>query len=352
MSGLVGRPVFRVADGQYFWEDVLLSATLRDEWESVVADVRESLACLRWWQQSGRALPQADVDAAAAEFRYARDLVSAADMHAWLDSWGLSVGAWMGYVRRTLARERAAAEGDPAELAAALQPDDDAVHAALVPALVCSGALARFAHALAADAAVAERAEAMDGDAAAIDEMLARVPEALLAALVAPLDAAERQERLRVVAGLAVARRRFRDAVLTPKMLRRELEGRQLDWIHVDYRTAAFPTDGMAREAVLCVRDDGLDLSTVAHEAGVKIASTGAWLGEVDRQLRDQLLAARAGDVVGPVGVGDAYVIHQVDAKRLPTLDDPDVRARIEASALARALGGAESDRVVWLVRP
>jgi hypothetical protein len=46
------------------------------------------------------------------------------------------------------------------------------------------------------------------------------------------------------------------------------------------------------------------------------------------------------------------YLVHQVEAKRLPSLDDPDVRRRAEESALRHALGAAVNDGVRWEVTP
>src|SRR5262245_23322246 len=51
-----------------------------------------------------------EIDRTAAEFRYARDLVTAAEMHSWLASCDLDVEDWMEFILRSCLRTRWADE--------------------------------------------------------------------------------------------------------------------------------------------------------------------------------------------------------------------------------------------------
>lgn len=346
MRSLFGRPVLTAGDAQYFWEDVLLASVLRGDWSDLERLVREELDCARRSREGAGEPSPAEVDAAAADFRYERNLVSAAETYAWLERWGLGAGEWMEWVRRSLARARAGRPpgGGATDLAAA----EEEVLLALPVTLVCSGAADRFALALAERAAAL--AVAGDGGDAATEAVLARFPADLAARGFGALSAARLRERERVVARAECGLRRFREMVLTPRALHHEVGGRHLDWIRVEYCSAYFPTESMAREAVLCVREDGLALDEVAAGAGTSLRRARCWLEEVERGLRERLLASRSGELLGPVRENGGFLVHRVESKCLPTLEDPEVRRRAEQSALRSALAAAVNDRVRWKV--
>jgi hypothetical protein len=77
---------------------VILAGPLWGDWTALQERVRSGLACLATLDELDEdeedALDEANVETAAAEFRYARDLVAAADLEAWLEGRGLSVEAW------------------------------------------------------------------------------------------------------------------------------------------------------------------------------------------------------------------------------------------------------------------
>jgi prepilin-type processing-associated H-X9-DG protein len=89
---------------------VVLAGLLWGDWMALEERVRSGLACLARIddldEDDADALDEADVETAAAEFRYARDLVAAADLEAWLERRGLSVEAWLDFIRRGLLIER------------------------------------------------------------------------------------------------------------------------------------------------------------------------------------------------------------------------------------------------------
>jgi hypothetical protein len=92
MHGWPAGPVFSVGDSRYDWADVLVAAHLRGDWAGLETQIRQGLACQRALDnddETDEADPQA-VDAAATEFRYARDLVSAEEAEAWLAEHGLT----------------------------------------------------------------------------------------------------------------------------------------------------------------------------------------------------------------------------------------------------------------------
>jgi hypothetical protein len=232
-------------------------------------------------------VPEAELKDAEARFRYERGLVAAEELEAWLAGWELSVSEWRDYLRGTLtAGERAA----------------------WVTA-VCSGALEQAAQELAAMAAVGE---------ALGDQDLDRAYE-------------------RFVADVAT-----RDALTSV------LEQRRSDWIRVECRTLILTTEAAAREAALCVRDDGMALAEVAAQAGVELREHSLYLEDAADELSTALLSSRAGELLGPLPLGDRYALVLVDGKVEPTLDDPEILRRVQDAARQRAIDREVMNRVTW----
>ena len=98
-----------------------------------------------------------------------------------------------------------------------------------------------------------------------------------------------------------------RVAATTEGDLAREVERRGLEWLRIEGTSVELPTEGMAREAALLVRDDGRPLAEVAAECGVQARSLRVYVGEVDADLAPALLGANVGDLIGPEVQDDSF---------------------------------------------
>ncbi len=300
MSSMRERVVFTVGADVYRWDDVFRDARRRDEWARLELEVREGAACL----DAGRAPPAQEVRSAATAFRYERGLLAAEDLEEWLAERGLTLAGWLDHVRRTVARERHA--GELEELVRA-HPGGVSEERLLTTG-VCTGTFAAFARSLAAHAAVRRDGEELD---AALD--------------------------------------RFRHEVLAgDDAIQKELELHRLDWVQLDLAALTFSHDEAAREAIACIRDDGLSPEDTAAMAGTSVRRLRLQLDAVEQALGAQLAAATAGDVLGPLDwLGGPTAVLVAD-KRMPSLDDPDTRRRAEDAAVRRAVERAIDERVRW----
>jgi hypothetical protein len=296
-----GRPLFAVTDDVYRWEDVVGLARVRGDWEALANEVRAGLRAL-----AELGAPDAEqVDAAQAEFRYARGLIAGDDLEAWLDRRGLTVEDWTAYCERRVAR---ASLAEPPELPL----DDEAVEANLWAEGVCSGLLEQTAQHLARMTAVAPG-----------------VPlEHLEQAFVAFCESAAAGERMD-----------------------RMIHANQLEWLRFAYEAADFAEEDAALEAALCIRSDGDSLGEVASRAGAACEPRREWLDELPPELVPPLLAARPGALIGPVQVGDRYRLALLHEKQPPDPGDEAVRARARAAVIERAVTRETNERVVWLER-
>jgi hypothetical protein len=347
MKRLFGQEVFSTAGRTYCWEDVVLGAALWGEWAAIETRTRRGLACLARSRRGDEKLDKREVAAAANAFRYERDLISGDEAKAWLAGWGLTVEAWMEYVQWTLLRERSAMS----------TADDVAVSAGqiashIVYEAVCSGDLARLARMLAGRVAVAELAAEEATDAGATDgesDSAAARLDAVLAPDGWPGGSAQalrdKAENLRLV------ERRYAASLprlVTSKATAEQIRTHYLDWLRIDSDVTAFPTEDMAKEVALSVREDGMTLVEVAAEVGRPVKRYSGCMDGYDRTVKNVLLAATPGDLVGPFFHGGAYHLLHVLEKTVPSRDDPETVERAERATLEAALARETNGRVRW----
>jgi hypothetical protein len=346
-------PLFAVGDMTFTRDDVVLAAAMSGEWAALVDQVTSGLACLARLDDlddPDAELPESEVDEAANDFRYARDLAAAADMEVWLERHCLDADAWLDYVRRSLLRARWA--GDLAGIVEEYEVDDDDVAGAMACEALCSGLVATVAVRLAARAAMhaavvaAENGGSNDGEVRRlVDAVPADVVEGRLPGLPRPVS----HDRLERLARLEAASTRFARSRVTTEAVRAAIAAHQLEWTRIAARYVALPTEDAAAEAALCLRDDGQALATVAAAAGSESCDGEWFLDDVEAPLRAALVGAQAGDVVGPVRLGQTFLVIQLAARRTPAEEDPDARARAEREVLDAAVAREVAERVRWL---
>jgi hypothetical protein len=370
MKELFGTAVFESSAEPYYWEDVALFALLTGRWDELEEQLRAGLAAQAHFAASGDSPHEAKIDEAAAEFRYERELITAAETEAWLQAAGLTASEWMGFVEREVLREACADELE--EFLEEHDPDAGEVLQAMRVKWICDGTGRLLAEGLAEWVAAA----GVEGVGATSEYGIGATGETLvgmghigesaeyvvvpaveltdeereLAARLPGLEPVRLARRFARLKRLQAAEARFRAAVTTPEAVRREVEHHRLDWVRITCEVAEFPTEAHAREAAMCVREDGMSLEEAAEGARTEVDEVRLLLSDVDAQLRHALLPARAGDLVGPLQAGEGWALFAVREKSLPALDDPDTAELAAAEAAERAIREQVSRRIRWLV--
>jgi hypothetical protein len=343
---------FTVGEERYRWSDLILAAMRGGEWAEVEEVAARGLACQRQARAEEIVADPAARAKAAADFRYARGLVTAEEMMGWLARWGLTTEDWRAWVDRDLLRARWAATLGEIE-ARHLLPVDEIAAAVWVEA-VCSGALPRLAQTLAGRAAAlaaVREAGTPEEPVAATTGEADRLAEVAQYALGATLGV-DCPERLAHLAEADEAFEVYRARVMTPAAIAAAVEARRLDWIRLDLAIARFAEESAAREAVCCVREDGVALAEIAREAGAAFTESRVLLAEAPAGLRSHLLGAEPGDLLGPLADHGALLLVAVHAKTLPDAIDPDVKQRAEAQVLEGAVRREMEARVHWRMIP
>ena len=325
MLRLLDERIFSLGSSTYTIRDLMAAAHRWGDWAGLEAEVGQGLACVERADDTDDDVDDNELDSAAQEFRYARELVSGQEMEAWLARWSLDVDEWMEFVRRSRLRERWTAELSSIVAEYPVDPED--IEAALHAEAVCSGFLARMARKLAARASAAARARA---EGWLVND---------------PATGGGREPTLEEI---DVGFQHFFTHIVTPPALTAQIDAHRLDWILADCRCLSLTTMESAKEAALCVREDGMELDEVAGNAGASVEEAHAFLEDYDAALHDALLAARPGELVGPIAAGDRFFLVLVGNKVLPSLDDPAVRRRAEERLLESALRREVHGRVQW----
>lgn len=297
--------MFTAGGRGYTWAHVIDAARMRGDWATLQRDLLRLLA--REDELGGaEALPVSEVRAAANEFRYRLGLLSADELQDWLKRHDVTVDEWMGEMRRSLLEpvdHEPNAEPQVSERASW-------VHA------VCSGKLAEFSQTLAEEVAV----NLSEKPAVAGDELGA----------------------------LPQQRQRFCETVSEESALVGEIANNKIDWTRIDLRLLKHPDENLVREAALCVKLDGRPLADVARDAGTPLRERSVLLQDVEPALRIRLLAAEAGELVGPLRVGGDHELALVVRRVSPRIDDPAVRRRAAETVVRRALAAEVNRHVTW----
>ncbi|MDQ6888368.1 MAG: hypothetical protein M3068_13935 [Gemmatimonadota bacterium] len=346
MADFLERPVFAVAGDPFAWYEVLLASSRWGDHASLEREIREGLAVERWADDQEQGPSAEAVAAAAAAFRYERQLVTAREMREWLQALSLSLTEWSGYIRRALLRRDHAAR--LLNLTGTYPATDPEVAAQLLPEGVCSGSLQRTARKLAGRSSAIlghDSTEPEEGNEDADIPISLPIPLAILLEHIDPerLLAAERR-----LARIDRAFQRFRSETITAGAVRERIGAHHLDWIRFHCRTLFFPDREMAREAVLCLRDDSSALDEISASARVRSEDAHVYLEQIDDLARDRFLGARRGELVGPLDREGAFVVYQIVDKVLPSEQDPEIRRRAEDSVLRSVLTREVEARVAW----
>ncbi len=298
------RPLFAVGGDVYGWEDVVRLARLGGEWETVVVEARAGLVALRELESRGAAPEPDDVEEAGQQFRYARGLLAGDELSGWLEQRGLTSTDWRDYLRRRLACD-------------ALDEPPEHVHVSIAEVDACAW---------------------VDGICSGRLDVAARTLARMVA--VAPGVPLERLHEEFAA---------FCETVANDHAIGREIEANKLEWLRIRYESIEFDNKDAAAEAAFCVQTDGLSLPEVAGRAGASVSEHVAWLDEVEPELGSRLLAARPGDVIGSLQLGERYLLLQVQEKTSPSSDDEAVRARAARAVVDRVVAREVNERVIWL---
>ncbi len=337
MDDFFAGPVFQVDHETFSWRDVVLFTHRLDRWEPLLRDMDAGLTAVRLFGRDEDEALEARAEAAAAEFRYDRDLITAEETEAWLRERGTTAAEWLAGIRRAVFREHYA--GRLVGLGrAGTSPRRELVQAIRVE-LLCTGLGRELAEVCAEYAAAAAAVGCLVPGAA---------PVGLPDSLPPGLEASHALTRLPLLDQIREGADRFRQAVMTDEALGREMQLHKMEWVRLECRTLTFPDLPAAREAVLCIREDGIDIDEVAANAGLEAADARFYVDDMEPSAQASFVSAMMGDLIGPSATETGYTLFHVLSKAIPEDSDPEIRERAAGRLFARALANEAQRRVRW----
>lgn len=317
-----GGTAFRV-------DDAVASALFRGELDAAIDETLALLSAEECAEAEGFTVDDGALQARSERFRYEHDLISAGETEAWLNTRGMTTEDFGRWLYQRLCPSAAASDQEmtvPEDFADLLR-----IH------LWFSGRMDDLAKDLrrrvAADLELSHAGRPVSG-APAMQRFFDRhelEPGKVSEWLSAFgrdrtwLDAAARMEAAfdQVVAG-----------ALDMEARQARLRSMQLSLARIEMETLELDSQAAAREAVLCVKDDGASLASVARDAGYHAERAAIWIDDLDPRVAQRLLGAAAGEVVGPIECDRRFVVHQVIRKIEPALSDPVVSERVDAAVI------------------
>jgi hypothetical protein len=276
------------------------------------------------------------VSAAAEEFRYGHDLISAQETEAWLANRNLTLDDFSDYFTRRYYAATAA------ENVIAEEVEYDSASSELrqsfLADLVLSGEFDRiateFIWRLAAGCTEPDpTSEAISIEKRRLFERK-KIKPAQLPNWLKKIgrDPTWFDEMLRVEA----AYHRCCERILVPQARQRELAAFGLLLTRIEMEVIELESRDAAQEALFCVREDGMSMKELAAEGRYPYRRAAFVLEDIPVDAQQRFMSASTGDILGPMSRGDGFEVCRVINKIEPQADDSRVQSRIDHRLLER----------------
>lgn len=94
-----------------------------------------------------------------------------------------------------------------------------------------------------------------------------------------------------------------------------------------------------------------MTLDEVAVTAHSQVKEWSFYADEIDADVRPVFLAARQGDLLGPLKLRAGYPLFALKKKTMPEVDDPQIISRAEKAIVANLTSQAINERVNWMAQ-
>ncbi|PYI96630.1 MAG: hypothetical protein DME98_11515 [Verrucomicrobia bacterium] len=281
-------------------------------------------------------LDESAISSAVEAFRYEYDLITAEETEAWLANRGLTFDDFSDYFTRqcyaTAIREKIVSDEMEYQCAS---PD---LRRSFLTELILSGDLDRMTSDLMARLAARCAGDEPTPDAIAAEERKFlhrnRIKSAQRTDWLEKLgrDSKWLDEMLVIEA----AYRTHCDRLLVPEARQHELMALRLPLTQFEIEVIELESRDAAKEALFCVRQDGMSMEEVATEGRYPYRRSDFLLEDVPVDAQQRFLSVSAGNVLEPIARGDGFELCRVVSKIEPQADDPSVQSRIDGRLLDR----------------
>jgi hypothetical protein len=321
---------------EYTAQDAIDAAIFRGEVEPKWKDFLRNVAAEDRADELDVDPDEAAVSAAAEAFRYEHDLITAEETEAWLVNRGLTFDDFTDYFTRQCYADA---------LQENLVPDDVEYNSAssdlremFLAELILSGELDQLTNELMCRLAARCADKELAPDAIANEERLFfdrnHLNRKQLTNWMGKLG--RNSEWFSEMLAIEATYRRRCDTLLVPQARQRELVTLRLPLTRFETEVIELESRDAAKEALFCVREDGMSMEEVALEGRYPYRQMDFLLGDIPADVQQNFLSVSAGDVLEPIEHGDGFQLCRVIKKIEPQPDDPTVKSRIDQRLLDR----------------
>ena len=129
---------------------------------------------------------------------------------------------------------------------------------------------------------------------------------------------------------LEAAYHRVCETVLNPQARKKQLAMLRMPLTQFEAEVIEVESRDAAREALLCIREDGMSMEEVAAEARYPYRRLTFLHQDVAGELQQKFWSVGAGDMLEPVPRGDGFELYRITKKTEPELNDAAVQQRID----------------------
>ena len=319
---------------EYTARDAVDAAIFRGEFEEKWQTFLYHVAAEERADELELELDESAISAAAEEFRYSHDLITAEETEAWLANRGLTFDDFSDY----FARQYCAGAVDEGFLPEQIGYTSAApeLRDLFVAELILSGELedltAKLMWRLAARCAGKEPAsEAIAAEKRKFLDRISIEP----AQLPRWLEELGRDSQwLNEMLAIEAAYGAHCDKLLVPEARQHELMAQRLHLTRFEIELIELESHDAAKEAQFCVREDGMSMEEVATEGRYPYRRADFLLEDLPADAQQKYFSGSPGDVLEPTPRGDGFELCRLIKKVEPRLEDASVQSRIDQRLL------------------
>ena len=346
--------VFRCGERRVAAGEIIAAAHFRGELEPMWQRLLRSIATEEKAAEMELELDETAFQTMSENFRYERDLITGDETERWLEERGLTLADFSVHFARRYWTETLKEELEPERIEyLSAQPE---LRDLLTADLFLSGEFDRLATELSWRVAARQASAGEEPDPELVaterERFLKRegIDEAALRTWLRDFgcDPQWLNETLKLE---AIYHQRCR-ALLTDEAAKRELENHRIDFMRANVETIELESNDAAREALLCAREDGEPLDELAHAGGYPYRRVRIMIAELPDELQRRCLCAAPGEVLDPVSRGDGFHLWRIVEKIEPSLDDGEIRRRVEQRILHQHFSELAAKEIHWVIAP
>jgi hypothetical protein len=311
---------------EYTARDAVDAALFRGECEEKWQVFLRHLAAEKRADELELELDESTISASAEQFRYRYDLITAEETEAWLSNRGLTSEDFSDYFARQYCVRAVSDDLSPDRFeytSAAAELRD-----LFLTELILSGALEemtrRLMWRLAARCAGNEpTSEAIAAEKRNFLHRIGIEP----AQLPSWLEEMGRDSQwLNQMVTIEAAYATHCDALLVPEARQRQLMALRLRLTRFEIELIELESHDAAKEALFCVREDGMSMQEVATDGRYPYRRADFLLEDLPADTQQKYLSVSQGDLLEAMPRGDGFELCRIIKKVEPRLEDPSVK--------------------------